>query len=47
MVSYPHTLKDANNPRHHVRLTEEGVEQMQTNQDMFTEEELIPGIDCG
>ena len=44
MVRYPHTLKDANNPRQHVRLTEKGVEQMQTNRDMFTEEELIPGI---
>jgi hypothetical protein len=26
MVSYPHSLKDANHSRHHVRMTEEGKE---------------------
>ena len=45
VVSYPQTLKDASNPRHHVRLIEEGRAKMEAHEATFDNANLTAGID--
>ena len=45
MVSYPQTLRDASNPRHHVRLTEDGKAKMEAHQATFDDAELTARVD--
>jgi hypothetical protein len=45
MVSYPQTLRDASNPRHHVRLTEEGKAKMEALQAPIDDDGLNAGVD--
>ena len=45
MVIYPQTLRDASNPRHHVRLAEDGKAKMEAHQGTFDDAELTAGVD--
>ena len=45
MVSCPQTLRGASNPRHHVRLTEDGKAKMEAHQATFDDAELTAGVD--
>ena len=45
MVSYPQTLRDASNPRRHVRLMEDGKAKVETHQATFDDAELTAGVD--
>ena len=45
MLSYPQTLKDAPNPRHHVRLTKESRAKMEAHGSTFDDANLTAGLD--